>query len=163
MPIVMANSQPSDQQLDYRWGLIDYLNEEDNGVQVVEVGDTLKIILSVDHFFKFPTDTRVIPTEIPTLEDIASLVMTYGNKPITVSGHTDNVGSAESKLERSKGQAETIVGFLWSGGIHLENLTSVGCADTKPVSRNTTADGSAANRRVEIDVEYGRKQPRYYK
>lgn len=149
---------------DSRTKLIEHLNKENNGVQVVSVGDTLKIILSVDRFFKFPTDTRIIASNYATIDNIVTLLCTYGNQRILITGHTDNVGADEAKLERSWGQAKTIAGYLWSDGVRLGNLYTAGCGDTEPVASNTTVRGSAYNRRIEITV--GQEVPRhrrYYK
>ncbi|MDF3054134.1 MAG: outer membrane protein [Gammaproteobacteria bacterium] len=132
--------------------LVQELNQHNSGVQVIAHRDTLRIIMSVDRFFKFPSDNRIYLPKNASLDKIAMLVRTYGNRPIIVSGHTDHVGSDEWKLERSREQAETVAGYLWSNGVGLNNLLILGCADTEPVSSNTTARGSGDNRRIEITI-----------
>lgn len=130
--------------------LIETLQTE--GVQV-GVTDKLTIIIPVDNLFRFPSSTRLIDrSRSQALYDTADLVRSYGNRLITVSGHTDNVGSDAAKLKRSKDQAETVAAFLWSRGVPLKNIIVIGCGDTAPVSSNLTLEGSAANRRIEIEV-----------
>jgi outer membrane protein OmpA-like peptidoglycan-associated protein len=144
--------------------LVDKLNKENNGVQVVSVGDTLKIVLSVDRFFKFPSDARITSSNYATIDNIVALLSTYGNQRILITGHTDNVGSDESKLDRSLEQAKTIAGYLWADGIQFHNLYTAGRADTEALASNTTVKGGAYNRRVEITVgQEVSRHVRYYK
>lgn len=129
-------------------------NLEKQGVLVAQTGNRLKIVLGVDNFFRFPTSTQLINNRSQTLAQIAQLLRNYGPQLIIVSGHTDNVGSDQAKLKRSYDQAKTIAAYLWSQGIPLRNMVVVGCADTEPVGSNHIMDGAAANRRIEIEVNY---------
>jgi outer membrane protein OmpA-like peptidoglycan-associated protein len=134
--------------INYKMRLIDQLRKQ--GVKIIQIGHEMQIVLGVDHFFRGVSTTEIVPACIPTLNKVAVLLRTQGNTPITVSGYTDNVGTDQGKLRRSKQQADTIVAYLWSQGIPLPNMTAVGCGDTHPVSSNKSLDGSAANRRIEI-------------
>lgn len=120
------------------------------GVTVIRIGDQLEFVLSVDRFFRQKSNTRLYPNQIETMKLITRLLRAYGNVPVKVYGHTDEVGSDQSKLRRSKQQADTIAAYLWSNGIPLGNIEAIGCGDTEPVSSNETVDGSATNRRIEI-------------
>jgi outer membrane protein OmpA-like peptidoglycan-associated protein len=120
------------------------------GVEIIQVGDTLEIILGVDRFFMPKSNTRLRYNQVETMKIVSRFLKTRGNVPITVYGHTDEVGSDQSKLHRSKQQAETIAAYIWSNGIPLRNVRAIGCGDTEPVSSNQIVDGSSANRRIEI-------------
>ncbi|HVV69662.1 MAG TPA: OmpA family protein [Gammaproteobacteria bacterium] len=134
--------------MNYQSRLIDQLRTQ--GVKIIFVGHEMQVVLGVDHFFKGTSTTEIVPACIPVLNKVAVLLRTRGNTPITVSGHTDNVGTDQGKLRRSKQQADTIAAYLWSQGIPLTNLTALGYGDTRPVSSNKSIDGAAANRRIEI-------------
>jgi outer membrane protein OmpA-like peptidoglycan-associated protein len=70
---------------------------------------------------------------------------------LEVQGHTDNVGQAAANRTLSQQRAEAVRDYLIkSGGIAADRLTAVGYGDTKPAGPNTTEDGRAQNRRVEI-------------
>jgi OOP family OmpA-OmpF porin len=70
---------------------------------------------------------------------------------LEVQGHTDNVGQAAANLVLSRDRAAAVRDYLIkTGGIAAARLTSVGLGDTKPVAPNTTDEGRALNRRVEI-------------
>lgn len=124
------------------------------GVLVVQTGNRLKVVLGIDNFFLFPTSTKLVDDRSGTLAKVAELVRGYGSQLITVSGHTDNVGSDEAKLKRSYNQANTIAAYLWSQGIPLRSMMIIGCGDTEPVGSNHAMDGAAANRRIEIEINY---------
>lgn len=68
-----------------------------------------------------------------------------------VVGHTDNVGGYDSNLGLSKRRAEAVVAALSRDfGIAAERLTANGVAYLAPVAVNTTEEGRAKNRRVEL-------------
>jgi len=68
-----------------------------------------------------------------------------------VVGHTDNVGSYETNLSLSKRRADAVVAALNTEyGINAGRLTANGVASLAPVAVNTTDEGRAKNRRVEL-------------
>ena len=70
---------------------------------------------------------------------------------IEIQGHTDNVGAPAANLKLSQDRAAAVKAYLVStGGIAAARLTTAGLGDTKPVADNTTDDGRAQNRRVEL-------------
>jgi chemotaxis protein MotB len=73
---------------------------------------------------------------------------------ISIEGHTDstpiqNVRFA-SNWELSSGRATAVLRYLIAQGITPARLRAVGYADTRPVADNATAEGRAANRRVNL-------------
>ena len=122
------------------------------GVQV-QATNQLKVVIRTDQLFKFPSNTQLLDSKNEILAQTATLIKSYGDKMVSVSGHTDNVGSDTAKLKRSQDQANTVAAYLWSRGIPLKNISALGCGDSKPVSDNSTLEGSAANRRIEIMIE----------
>jgi outer membrane protein OmpA-like peptidoglycan-associated protein len=70
---------------------------------------------------------------------------------VEVQGHTDNVGAKAANLALSQQRADAVRDYLIkTGGISAARLTAVGFGDTKPVAPNTTEEGKASNRRVEL-------------
>lgn len=73
---------------------------------------------------------------------------------ISVEGHTDNVPIATARFpsnwELSTARAIAVLRFLAEAGIARSRLRAIGYADTQPLVSNETADGRAANRRVEL-------------
>ncbi|MFT3741637.1 MAG: OmpA family protein [Gammaproteobacteria bacterium] len=124
-----------------------------DGVQVIQVGDELRIVLSTDRLFRGLSTTEIRPSCMYVLSKVALLLQNYCNYPIVVSGHTDNIGSDRAKFIRSQQQAETIAGYLWSQGVGLNDMRVIGYGDTRPVSNNRTTGGQAENRRIEINIQ----------
>jgi len=91
------------------------------------------------------------PESKPALEEIAKLLKTDTNLTLHVVGHTDNVGSYDANLTLSKRRAEAVVAALTSEhGISAARLTANGVANLAPVAVNSTDEGRAKNRRVEL-------------
>jgi OmpA-OmpF porin, OOP family len=91
------------------------------------------------------------PESKDTLEEIAKLMKENSKLSLYVVGHTDNVGSYESNLALSKRRADAVVGTLTvQYGITAGRLTPNGVANLAPVAVNTTEEGRAKNRRVEL-------------
>lgn len=71
---------------------------------------------------------------------------------VTIYGHTDNTGSREINEKLSKDRAVAVSNFLNSNGISTDRMTTEGKAFDEPVADNSTAEGRAQNRRVEIYI-----------
>jgi len=91
------------------------------------------------------------PESQPALEEIAKLLHADPTLNLHVVGHTDNVGSYDANLGLSKRRADAVVAALTASyGINAGRLTAGGVANLAPVAVNTTEDGRAKNRRVEL-------------
>lgn len=75
-----------------------------------------------------------------------------GSAAISIEGHTDSQGADAANLALSKQRAEAVRRALEDGGLPGARLSATGKGETDPVSDNTSADGRARNRRVEITV-----------
>jgi OOP family OmpA-OmpF porin len=85
------------------------------------------------------------------VEKIYNLLVQAENTKITVVGHTDNVGNADSNLVLSKNRAQAVVNYLKQKGIPENRFQMVdGKGQNNPVADNNTASGKALNRRVVI-------------
>jgi TonB family protein len=71
---------------------------------------------------------------------------------VEVEGHTDNVGNAESNKKLSEQRAKAVMDYLISRGVEASRLKSVGYGLVKPVADNSTEEGRAKNRRVELVI-----------
>ncbi|MFR4044244.1 MAG: OmpA family protein [Odoribacter splanchnicus] len=71
---------------------------------------------------------------------------------VTIYGHTDNTGTRAVNERISKERADAVANFLVGQGISRSRLTTEGLAFDQPVADNSTAEGRAQNRRVEIYI-----------
>ncbi|PJX15107.1 flagellar motor protein MotB [Halomonas sp. 141] len=112
------------------------------------------ITLRIDDSLLFSSGSDVLtPQGLIVLEGLTSVLQTFEGQ-ISVEGHTDNVPIATprfpSNWELSTGRAIAVVRQLERQGIAISRMRAVGYADTQPMESNATADGRAANRRVEL-------------
>ncbi len=92
------------------------------------------------------------PSSFTELDKLATLLTENSDIKIEVSGHTDNVGSAAINKKISKARALTVRNYLVTKGVEEERLTYEGYGFDQPIANNSTAEGRAQNRRVEIKV-----------
>ena len=91
------------------------------------------------------------PESTPALDEIGKLLKKDPGLKLHVVGHTDNVGGYESNLSLSKKRADAVAAALVKDyGIAAGRLTSNGVSYLAPVAVNTTEEGRAKNRRVEL-------------
>jgi chemotaxis protein MotB len=77
------------------------------------------------------------------------------SQPMRVEGHTDPLPIATDRFpsnwELSSTRASTVLRHLVEqSGFPRQRISAAGYADTRPVASNDTAEGRAANRRVEV-------------
>ncbi|HOW32372.1 MAG TPA: OmpA family protein [Bacteroidales bacterium] len=94
--------------------------------------------------------SEIKPESVPTIDQIVDMLKQNPGLKISIEGHTDNVGNAQSNQSLSESRAKSVMNALTSKGISVSRLTSKGWGATKPVADNGTEDGKAKNRRVEI-------------
>lgn len=89
---------------------------------------------------------------------LAATLQESGDALVAVEGHTDDrpVLNREfrSNWELAAARAYAVTHFLIGQGLAAERLRAVSFADTRPIADNETSEGRAANRRVELRVEF---------
>ena len=86
------------------------------------------------------------------LDKFAAEMADLPDTDITVLGHTDNVGSAEANQKVSDNRANAVSNYLQGKGIAKSRIVAEGHSFNDPVADNSTAEGRAQNRRVEIYI-----------
>jgi chemotaxis protein MotB len=75
---------------------------------------------------------------------------------VLVEGHTDNVpirsGRYHTNWELSMARAYSVIQFMEQAGIEPRKLAGIGYGENRPASENTSAEGRAKNRRIEISL-----------
>ena len=95
--------------------------------------------------------STIKPESDAAIAEIAKLLNNDSALKIYVVGHTDNVGSFDSNMKLSKDRAEAVAKDLVSKhGIAAGRLKAYGVSSLSPVASNSTEDGKAKNRRVEL-------------
>ena len=101
-------------------------------------------------YFDF-NKAEVKPDSEAALMEIGKLLQSRPALAVLVVGHTDAVGSFESNRSLSQRRAEAIVSSLISKqAIDRKRLFPVGVSFASPVATNSSEEGRAKNRRVEL-------------
>ena len=100
-------------------------------------------------FFDF-NKSEIKPESQPALQEVVKLLQGSPALRAWVVGHTDNVGTAEFNVTLSDARAAAVVKALVAAGIDPKRLTPHGDGPFAPVATNTTEEGRAKNRRVEL-------------
>jgi len=99
----------------------------------------------------FETGSAVIkPESEQALAEITKLLNSKADMDAFVVGHTDNTGTLELNLKLSADRADSVVKALVTRGVSARRLKAAGVGPYCPVSPNTTEEGKALNRRVEL-------------
>ena len=131
------------------------LREEllNSGVQVKRVGENeLQLIMA--RGIGFETGSYNLSGSIfSTLDGVAKILNEYPKSSLMIIGHTDSVGSSESNLTLSERRAESVGNYLIRQNVKSGRITTKGYGERRPIATNDTAEGRAANRRVEISIQ----------
>jgi outer membrane protein OmpA-like peptidoglycan-associated protein len=84
------------------------------------------------------------------LDRVASILRHHPVLRLEVAGHTDTQGDPVYNLWLSQQRATTVRDYLIQQQVNPDNLTAQGYGSQQPVADNTTREGLARNRRVEL-------------
>ena len=120
-------------------------------IQANEMFETLNKDGFIALYINFETGKADIKSESQSIVDqIAEMLRQNKDLRLSIEGHTDNVGSEKSNQALSENRAKAVMNALIARGIEKLRLSYKGWGDTKPIADNTTEEGKAKNRRVEI-------------
>ena len=127
--------------------LLFYLRSHD--VQVVRVGEDVRIIIPSDHLFK-PYSANFKREYLPVLSAISTLLSCYEEEEVKVAGYTDCFGSMERNVMLSTLQAEKVEKFIWRAGVDSRLFYTKGYGPLYPIASYKHYYGRARNRRIEM-------------
>ena len=123
----------------------------DSGVTVTRKGDD--IILNMPGNVTFRTNSADLNGQFyKVLDGVALVAKKYDKTIIEVAGHTDNVGEAAYNKQLSQRRASAVAQYLGSRGVADQRIMTAAGGEEHPVASNTTEQGRAANRRVEVTL-----------
>ena len=98
----------------------------------------------------FGKDSAAIrPAARQRLAQVGNQLRDMGPGTLAITGHTDDLGSAEHGLELSRARAEAVRKQL-GGNLSGMRVTVAGRGEAEPVAPNTDERSRALNRRVEL-------------
>ena len=120
-------------------------------IQASEIFEKLNTEGHISLYINFETGKSDIKTESQkTIDEIAEMLKNNSSLKVSIEGHTDNVGTPATNKTLSENRAKAVMNALIAKGVDKSRLSAKGWGQDKPISDNTTEDGKAKNRRVEI-------------
>ena len=93
-----------------------------------------------------PEDGTKLMTEVRSMKNVTW-------QTISVTGHTDSVGSDAYNQKLSERRAQAVQAFLIEKGVKPERIRTNGRGESAPIADNATAAGRSTNRRTEIEFQ----------
>lgn len=122
------------------------------GIEVSQTADN-QLKLEVPSDVSFDSGRADVKSNLaPILEKFAETLKAHTATTVRIVGHTDNTGSDAINDPLSVNRAASVRRFLSAHGVDASRMTIDGRGSEEPVADNSTAEGRARNRRVEIFV-----------
>jgi hypothetical protein len=102
-------------------------------------------------YINFDTDKATLrPDAQPIIAEVNKLLTSDESLKLSIEGHTDNSGGADHNRTLATARARSVLGALVGLGVDPSRLASKGFGPDKPIADNSTDEGRAKNRRVEL-------------
>lgn len=119
------------------------LKEEERG---------LVLTLSGSILFR-SAESHLLPQAQVKLDQVAKALLAIRTRNLIVEGHTDSQGSQAFNQSLSQRRSDAVRDYLVQRGYPAEQIQSRGQGEGNPIAKNSSAEGRANNRRVEIIIE----------
>jgi len=112
-----------------------------------------QLVVKFQSAILFDVDKTALKEDAKTeLADLAKVLKDYPDTVLVIEGHTDSSGSAAHNKRLSEQRAQSVIEVLATDGVDRSRLTPRGLGEDKPIQSNSTAEGRAQNRRVEVHI-----------
>ena len=119
----------------------------------LKTGGTSTLRAGATWVIPFGYDTNELPPQsLARLDELAERLLQKTELNIVIKGYTDSIGGNEYNRNLSAFRANVVKGYLSGKGVNPARMSAMGVGDAAPQKPNTTPEGRAANRRVEIEV-----------
>ncbi len=128
----------------------------DNQAEVDVNAQFVRITLSGALLFD-SAQSQIREDALPLVDKLSMILANYNSNQIEIEGHTDNVPISNAKYENndvlSAYRAFAVKDYvLEHTALEAGKIYAAGCGEYNPVADNSTPEGRARNRRVEIKI-----------
>jgi len=132
--------------IDFSFGAIGNSNDRIAAIKSRLVGKPLTLYFGVNQ-----DDVNLSATQRTDMADIMYYLDNVASSKLDIDGHTDNVGNRAYNVNLSKQRADFVRDYFRdNGNITVTKMNTQGHGPDKPIANNSTNDGKAKNRRVEV-------------
>jgi outer membrane protein OmpA-like peptidoglycan-associated protein len=129
------------------------IEEEIPGAKVERIDDAIVVTFDENSGVYFATEKYDINTASQTtLNKLSGIFMEFPDTNILVVGHTDSSGSENYNMTLSKNRAYAVTNYLINKGLSSGRFTTNWFGETQPMHDNSTSEGRAKNRRVNVAI-----------
>ncbi|MCW9036900.1 OmpA family protein, partial [Altibacter sp.] len=130
------------------------IENEIPGAQVERVDDGIVVTFDENSGVYFDTNKyNINAASQTTLDKLTGILREYPDTNVLVVGHTDSVGADEYNMKLSEQRAYAVTNyFTQTKGLSASRFTTNWYGEQAPVADNSTAEGRAKNRRVNIVI-----------
>lgn len=126
-----------------------------NGSVEVDTVDDRTLRLTINNAAIFDVGGATLKkTAGKMMHHLAEAVALVEKTNVSVVGHTDNSGKAETNLALSQKRADSVLSWMVKHGLPAAQVTAEGRGDQEPRDTNATKEGRATNRRMELWLRY---------
>ncbi|MBC8238446.1 MAG: OmpA family protein [Helicobacteraceae bacterium] len=95
---------------------------------------------------------KIMDDSLAEIEKFALFLLDNKNYQALIYGYTDNSGDANKNKQLSRERAHAVMDVLIGHGVKLTRLTAIGMGSKNPIADNSTPEGRAKNRRIEVEL-----------
>lgn len=112
--------------------------------------ETRGLVVTIPGLFYRSGHDRIRGESTGVLNRIAEQLVANPDVKVTIEGHTDSSGGEDDNLSLSQRRADGLQDILAAAGVDPSRITSVGRGEMVPISDNSSSEGLARNRRIEL-------------
>lgn len=130
------------------------IEEEIPGAKVERIDDGILVTFDENSGVHFATNLyNITPSSEVLLTKLANILKEYPDTNVLVVGHTDSSGPADYNMTLSEKRAYAVTNyFVQSKGLSSTRFTTTWFGEDEPIATNSTVEGRAKNRRVNIAI-----------
>ena len=98
-------------------------------------------------------ESSLLASAMVKLDQVANALLSVRARNIIVEGHTDSQGSESYNQGLSQRRADAVCAYLVQKGYPADRIQAHGKGEATPIAKNSSPEGRANNRRVEIVIE----------
>jgi outer membrane protein OmpA-like peptidoglycan-associated protein len=130
------------------------IEEEIPGAKVERIDDGILVTFDENSGVQFATNMfNITSSSEVMLTKLANILKEYPDTNVLVVGHTDSSGPADYNMTLSEKRAYAVTNyFVQSKGLSSSRFTTTWFGEDQPIADNSTVEGRAKNRRVNVAI-----------
>lgn len=129
------------------------IENEIPGAEVTRVGEGISVTFDENSGVYFATNKSDVNAKSQeTLNTLIGIFKEYPDTNVLVEGHTDSTGNADYNYTLSEKRARSVTNYLTASGLSSGRFTTKWYGQTQAKYDNSTVEGRAKNRRVELAI-----------